>query len=72
MGPLITSQLEQFKIYSKNFDWLDKIRPSKIATFVLIMYYHCPPGLELLAQWISRAHSGKEIRRLKPPLAMSK
>jgi len=36
-GRLLTSQSEQFKSYSKNFDWLEKSRPTKKATFVLIM-----------------------------------
>jgi len=36
-GRLLSSQSEQFKIYSKSFDWLEKSRPSKKATFVLIM-----------------------------------
>jgi len=36
-GRLLTSQSQQFKIYSKSFDWLKKSRPSKKATFVLIM-----------------------------------
>jgi len=36
-GRLLTSQSEQIKIYSKSFDWLEKSRLSKKATFVLIM-----------------------------------
>jgi len=36
-GRLLSSQSEQFKMYSKSFDWLKKSRPSKKATFVLIM-----------------------------------
>jgi len=36
-GWLLTSQSEQFKNYSKSSDWLEKSRPSKKATFVLIM-----------------------------------
>jgi len=36
-GRLLTSQSEQFKKYSKSSDWLEKSRPSKNATFVLIM-----------------------------------
>jgi len=34
---LLPSQSEQFKKYSKNFDWLEKSWSSKKATFVLIM-----------------------------------
>jgi len=34
---LLSSQLEQFEKFSKSSDWLEKIRPSKKATFVLIM-----------------------------------
>jgi len=37
MGRLLPSQSEQFKKYSKSSDWLEKSRPSKKATFVLIM-----------------------------------
>jgi len=36
-GRLLSSQSEQFKMYSKSFDWLEKSRPSKKATFALIM-----------------------------------
>jgi len=36
-GRLLSSQLEQLKKYSKRSDWLDKSRPTKKATFVLIM-----------------------------------
>jgi len=36
-GRLLTSQSEQFKNYSKSSYWLEKSRPSKKATFVLIM-----------------------------------
>jgi len=36
-GRLLTSQSEQFMKYSKRSDWLEKSRPSKKATFVLIM-----------------------------------
>jgi len=36
-GPAFNQQSEQFKVHSKNFDWLEKSRPSKKATFVLIM-----------------------------------
>jgi len=36
-GWLLSSQSEQFKRYSKISDWLEIIRPSKKATFVLIM-----------------------------------
>jgi len=36
-GRLFSSQLELFKNVSYCSDWLDKSRPSKIATFVLIM-----------------------------------
>jgi len=32
-GQLLFSQSEQFKKYSKSFDWLEKSRPSKKATF---------------------------------------
>jgi len=38
-GRLLSSLSEQFKKYSKNFDWLEKNRPSKKATFVLIIGY---------------------------------
>jgi len=34
---LLSSQSEQFKKFSKSFDWPKKSRPSKKATFVLIM-----------------------------------
>jgi len=36
-GWLLSSQSKQFKKYSKSSDWLEKNRPSKKATFVLIM-----------------------------------
>jgi len=36
-GRLLSSQSEQFKKYSESSDWLEKIRPSKKANFVLIM-----------------------------------
>jgi len=36
-GRLLSSQSEQFKKYSKNFNWLEKSQPSIKATFVLIM-----------------------------------
>jgi len=36
-GRLLSSQSGQFKKYSKSSDWLEKSRPSKKATFVLIM-----------------------------------
>jgi len=36
-GRLLSSQLEQFKMYLKSSDLLEKSRPSKKATFVLIM-----------------------------------
>jgi len=36
-GRLLSSQSEQFKKYSKCCDWLEKSRPSKKATFILIM-----------------------------------
>jgi len=36
-GRLLSSQSEQFKKYSNISDWLEKSRPSKKATFVLIM-----------------------------------
>jgi len=36
-GRLLSSQSEQFKKYSKNSNWLEKNRPSKKATFVLVM-----------------------------------
>jgi len=36
-GRLLSSQSEQLKEYSKSFDWVGKSRPSKEATFVLIM-----------------------------------
>jgi len=37
-GRLLSSQSEQFKRYCKRSDWLEKNRPSKKATIVLIMY----------------------------------
>jgi len=36
-GLLLSGQSQQFKKYSKSSDWLEKSRPSKKATFVLIM-----------------------------------
>jgi len=36
-GQLLFSQSEQSEMFSKGSDWLKKIRPSKKATFVLIM-----------------------------------
>jgi len=33
-GRILSSQSEQFKMYSKSFDWLKKSQPSKKATFV--------------------------------------
>jgi len=36
-GRLFSSQPGLFKTFSGCFDWLDKSRPSKKATFVLIM-----------------------------------
>jgi len=36
-GRLLFIQSEQFKKYLKSSDWLEKNRPSKKATFVLIM-----------------------------------
>jgi len=36
-GRLLSSQSEQFKKYLKSSDWLEKSRPSKKATLVLIM-----------------------------------
>jgi len=36
-GRLLSSQSEQFKKYLNSSDWLEKIRLSKKATFVLIM-----------------------------------
>jgi len=36
-GWLLSSQSELFKKYCKSSDWLEKSRPSKKATFVLIM-----------------------------------
>jgi len=36
-GRLLSSQLEQFEKFSKDYDWLEKSRPSKKATFVFIM-----------------------------------
>jgi len=36
-GRLLSSQSEQFKMYSKSSDWLEKSRPSKKAAFVLVM-----------------------------------
>jgi len=35
-GRLFSSQSEQFEKFSKSSDWLEKGRPSKKATFVLI------------------------------------
>jgi len=36
-GRLLFSQLDQSEEFSKSPDWLKKSRPSKKATFVLIM-----------------------------------
>jgi len=36
-GRLLSGQLEQSEKFSKSLDWLEKSRPSKKATFVLIM-----------------------------------
>jgi len=36
-GRLLYSQSEQSEKYSKSPDWLEKSRPSKKATFALIM-----------------------------------
>jgi len=36
-GRLLSSQLEQSDKFSKSPDWLEKSRPCKKATFVLIM-----------------------------------
>jgi len=36
-GRLLSSQLGLFENFSDCFDWLDKSRPFKKATFVLIM-----------------------------------
>jgi len=36
-GRLLSSLSEQFEKFSKSPDWLGKSRPSKKATFVLIM-----------------------------------
>jgi len=36
-GRLLSSQSEQSEKFSKSSDWLEKSRPSKKATFVLIM-----------------------------------
>jgi len=36
-GQLLFSQSKQFEKFSKNSKWLEKSRPSKKATFVLIM-----------------------------------
>jgi len=36
-GRLLSSQSEQSERSSKSSDWLEKSRPSKKATFVLIM-----------------------------------
>jgi len=36
-GRLLSSQSKQFKKYSKSSNWLEKNRPCKKATFVLIM-----------------------------------
>jgi len=35
-GRLLYSQLEQFEKFSESSDWLEKSRPSKNATFILI------------------------------------
>jgi len=36
-GPAFNKPIKAFKIYSKSFNWLEKSRSSKKATFVLIM-----------------------------------
>jgi len=36
-GRLLSSQSEQFEMFSKSLDWLEKRRPFKKATFVLII-----------------------------------
>jgi len=36
-GRFLFSQSEQFEKFSKSRGWLEKIRPSKKATFALIM-----------------------------------
>jgi len=36
-GRLLSSQLKQSEKFSKSPDWLEKSRPTKKATFVLIM-----------------------------------
>jgi len=36
-GLLLSSQSEQSEKFSKSSDWLEKSRPSKKATFALIM-----------------------------------
>jgi len=36
-GRLLSSQSDKFEKFLKGSDWLKKIRPSKNATFVLIM-----------------------------------
>jgi len=36
-GQLLSSQSEQFEKFLKNSDWLEKSRPSKKVTIVLIM-----------------------------------
>jgi len=36
-GRLLSSQSEQSERFSKSFDWQEKRRPSKKATFVLIV-----------------------------------
>jgi len=36
-GLLLSSQTEHFKKNSNSSDWLEKSRPSKKATFILIM-----------------------------------
>jgi len=36
-GRILSSQSEQSKKFSKNPDWLEKSRPSKKATFALIV-----------------------------------
>jgi len=37
-GRLLSSQSEQSEKFSKSPEWLEKSRPSKKATFVLIIY----------------------------------
>jgi len=46
-GLLLSSQSEQSKMFSKSPDWLEKSRPSKEATFALIMQAKCVLGTVL-------------------------